>query len=629
MSKFKAIISIGAELGSSVKGAFTSASSEAKKLGKELEKINQASTLVGQTKVQERAVRDAERDLNKKIALQRKAAALSAKYPNEKEARREATRLAAEVKKATSAVDKEYQALHKLDDQLKKAGVDTKNLSKEQERLRQAALKTSEQFDRSERSAQKIHKIGDAFKTLNRRAVAVGIAITALVGATIYTGKKVYDFEKNYLSRLSDTTSVAHGLGVTTRALVGMRLAAASTGIEAGKLDSILEQLKEKAEGAKNGKGKAADAWRALRINPGRFAKLDPEQQLKEFAIRVQNYDGKMDIAVVLTRLLGAEASKLFAVLKKGPGVIDEFAAKGEKLGLSPTEEMKQRADELGKAFATFGGTVEGVFNRIGDALAPVFTNYLNKFSDWVDKNPDKIEHLGNVISEMAERAVQKGEKIIDCLVDLTSYIDDADLAFGVLAAVSLAPVITTVGLATIAVGNLAKALNGAWATYSMFPWVATGAGLLFLENQAGRTYQKSVLGDAVFGKNNLPTEEKIKKAGELKKELEKDTSKNAVSRFADGSFGLDLIDKVANKLGSIFGSKQQGEELAIGPKKKLEKVEERIKTLERKPTTGPINQTFNFNITTQPGQSERAVADEVGRMMKQNPALAGGYLHD
>jgi len=258
---FSAVISLAAEMGGSVKSVFGQAERETKKLGTALnglyDKQNRTLAAKNQEKDWNRATNNAAR-LNLAAKRAQKDAVNDPSAKNIKNAERlKKSALAASV-----AAEKEFRAFEKLERELKRAGVDTQNLAKEQDRLGNAIEKAEKKMQRRERWG----KVGSrAWKV----GAGVAGAAAGVVGGAFAIAKHEADESREMLA-------LSRGMNMAPEYLQTFRKMGKGVRVEAGMVDSILVKTTKSIEKAQKGKGKEYDALRTLRINVAGLRALKP-----------------------------------------------------------------------------------------------------------------------------------------------------------------------------------------------------------------------------------------------------------------------------------------------------------------------------------------------------------------
>ncbi|HWL51360.1 MAG TPA: hypothetical protein VNQ90_02935 [Chthoniobacteraceae bacterium] len=668
MSKFKAVIGISAELGASVKEAFKATSKEAKRLGVEIARAEKNLSLAGALRSQEATVAKLSRAHGEAIKRQRQAydiekkkVALARKYPHEKEAQKEAAaatkerlRLTKALEQSAAALKKERAELDRVNNALKQGGINTKNLSEETRRLSQESAKQERQLERTNRKTAQIARIGEAYGKVRSRALMASAAIAAVGTAALLASRRVFSFERGYSDRMANLSVAADAMNTSPKMLAGMEIAAARSGISLERLQTHMERLRASMndEGVLKGKGKLFEAFKDLGVDPRKYANMQAHEIFQRLAYAVQNYKGgkgKLPIEEILRRLGGEGMSKVVGVFKEGQYALEGFSKEAEALGIVPTKEMAERALELEKAFLHFDLAKRGFSNKIGDAIAPVFIKYLNEFTTWVKENPKRIEELGKSLGEALETGVEWVKKlkrefrlVLDAIEPVTGKLTDTEIALTGIGAVTLGPVIGTLGLLAGSAVKLANALVRAevsLASIGRMTGIAALGGMIsrrqdVMASDLYKANLKNTLeGKPRFGETSLPTPSQQEDAGlTLKKVEEIDLKKKGFfGRFFDGDFGKDLLDTVINKIGSTVGGRAKGADSDMGPTRQLESIDKKI-SLIKKPNNNTFNNTFHFTIQPHPTQDPRSIAEAVveqTRLRLMNPALAAGSLSD
>ena len=183
-------------------------------------------------------------------------------------------------------------------------------------------------------------------------AVATGaIAKLGRTMATAFAGAAIARGVQSALTALDDLAKTSRKLGVGTDELVGLRLAAELTGVEAAVLDKSLERLVVRISEATQGTGEAADALEALGLDANRINLMAPGEQMRVIADAMGGIENQADRARIAYDLFG----------RSGVGLINTLA-----LGSEGLAEVQQKAVALGLTFESLKlGGIESAVDEL------------------------------------------------------------------------------------------------------------------------------------------------------------------------------------------------------------------------------------------------------------------------
>ena len=379
-------IGIGATVNSSLGKSFDQVQKESEDLGKNYEKLNKQLARTREVKKYESMLKK----LNQRID-EGKGDTLAMKNVQ--------TRLEKQLKQSQRAA--------------KNAGVDIRNLSREEQRLawqakltaqRQEALnqllaKTArmEKLRGVGRSAMDYGRetmggrgvsamggsaglaggIGLAAAGIGAVGLAAGAAATAGFAATVRMAEKLDVIGKR-----------ADQLGVTTKALQELQYAADRTGMSGEEMiDAMQDQSEKISEAAMLGTGEAVDVLAALNLNAGELNKLSPDQQIMKIADameQVQNQNDKQQLAI---KLWGDSGAKMVNTIKGGADALQKLM--GEAVIID--ESVIRNSETFNNAMLDLKNTMGAVFAMVVGPAIPWLTEKMKDLRGWVANNQDTI----------------------------------------------------------------------------------------------------------------------------------------------------------------------------------------------------------------------------------------------
>ena len=147
---------------------------------------------------------------------------------------------------------------------------------------------------------------------------------------------------------------------------------------------------------------------------------------LPEFADGLQRNDNialqtKMAIAA-----FGDEAGvKLLPLLKQGSGALEAYAAEAHRLGMVMSDEDTQAATEMQRSFTNLRGTLSGLTNTIGAALAPTVTRIAERFREMTAANREAFADRFVAVAERFAQTLEKFdfERLVNGLLRLADAV--------------------------------------------------------------------------------------------------------------------------------------------------------------------------------------------------------------
>ena len=379
-------IGIGATVNSSLDKSFDQAQKESEDLGKNYEKINKQLARTREVKKYESQLKK----LNQRIA-EGKGDTLAMKNVQ--------TRLEKQLKQSQRAA--------------KNAGVDIRNLSREEQRLAWQAKQTEKQQEALNQSLaktarmEKLRGVGRSAMSYGRETMvgrgvsamrgsaglaggmglaATGIGAVGLAAGAV--GTAGFAATVRMAENLDVIANKADQLGVTTRALQELDYVAKQTGMEQGQIyDALQDQAERISEAAMLGTGEAIDVLAALNLDAAELNKLSPDEQLMRVADameQVQNQNDKQQLAI---KLYGDAGAAMVNAFDGGAEALRKLRADADVI----PEEVINNSREFNKSMLSLKDSIGATFAMVMGPALPWLTEKMKELRAWVANNQDTI----------------------------------------------------------------------------------------------------------------------------------------------------------------------------------------------------------------------------------------------
>lgn len=224
-----------------------------------------------------------------------------------------------------------------------------------QEQAEKMAKNLDNELKKAEKHAERASRnIGDEFKK-------AGKAVGMIAGGAAVAGAAIIAFGQHIADLANELTDASTKTGIAIETLGGLRLAAAGSGVEFGKLEGGLIKLTGSIAAAAEGSGPASDAFKALGISAtdaeGNLRSSDEVfNEITETLSQVENQTLKNSLAM---DIFGAKAG---AALMQS-GALDNMAAFNDlarEFGVN-MEEAGNMAGTFQRAMAEVELVLQGV----------------------------------------------------------------------------------------------------------------------------------------------------------------------------------------------------------------------------------------------------------------------------
>ena len=424
-------------------------------------------------------------------------------------------KLAEAKAKGNATATARYTAqVEKLSTSLTAAGVDTSQLTKEQERLAKSIGEVEKKLGQFKRVGDAFSKlktdaraVGDAFGGLKDKLggafTRLGIAGGVIGGAIAGVGYLTAEF----VDQGDALADQAEGLNMSTKALQTWQFAAGTVGIESEKLGSILSKLQSKiSEGSDDTK----ESFATLGLSYSKLKRMEPEQQLTHITEAFARLPKSVNKTALANKIFGKSGYKLLPVLKAGAAGLKDVYEQAKATGYILSDDTNDAVNKADAAFNQFKLGLTGFKNQALAPLLPVFTDMIGKlgkiiadhgpkFTTWVQTAGKSFMEklapaIGAFVTNDLPPLIDNIGKVVTALTDTAKWLADVtggwdNLAIG-LVALNFVPVIASVVQLTAALWKLSAPM---WAALGPMGLVIAGlaliAGALWMNQDAIEDY--------------------------------------------------------------------------------------------------------------------------------------------
>lgn len=229
------------------------------------------------------------------------------------------------------------------------------------------------------------------FQAWGRMVTATGAGVSA-AGATIAAPMTAALLGFASAGRELDTMSKRTRVSVEDLSRLGY--AAEQSGADMAAVEGGLGGLQAFHAQLKAGSADARIALNQLGVSAKDLMGKSPEQQFLLMAEAVSRVQDPVRRATLANQVFGGSAEALLPMLNKGAKGIAELMGQADALGITMSGQDAEAAAAFSNALGSLWGSVKGVSNAIGAALAPILTGLVEKVTAvvavtkrWIDDN--------------------------------------------------------------------------------------------------------------------------------------------------------------------------------------------------------------------------------------------------
>lgn len=192
--------------------------------------------------------------------------------------------------------------------------------------------------------------------------------------------------------------------GMSAAAITELSYAAAQSGTDIDTLEKASLKMSKAIVDASDGSSTAAAALAKLGTSAEELINLTPDQQLAKLADGLATITNPTEKAAAAMDIFGKSGTQLLPLLADGSAGLEAMRGRARALGLSMSDEAAGSAAALDDSLAEMRGTIGGLTNAVGAALAPTITDLATRatsaiaiFSRWATEHKSLILMAGKL----------------------------------------------------------------------------------------------------------------------------------------------------------------------------------------------------------------------------------------
>jgi len=214
------------------------------------------------------------------------------------------------------------------------------------------------------RAQAKLRAFGKSIRDMGLKVAAAGSSVvTALLGSA-----------KLYSSMGDQIAKMARRTGLSVETVSELAVAADLSGASVQDLENGIRRMQRTLLDAAQGTKTAEDALAMLGLSVEQLRGLNPEQQFKVLADRLDRIADPTTKAALAMELFGRSGTMLLPMLAGGAAGIEELQRQARRLGLTLSTADAEGAERLTDALALLWRSVKRVTFAVGAALAKDLT---------------------------------------------------------------------------------------------------------------------------------------------------------------------------------------------------------------------------------------------------------------
>lgn len=276
----------------------------------------------------------------------------------------------------------------------------------------------------AEREAEKSsRRIKGQFNQLKAEAKTLGKATAAgLVGVATGATAALAAMVRSGNDSVAQLRDMADQIGVTTNQLSSLRYAASQmASLGEGQFDTAFRRMTRRvAEFAATGQGAAANALKQLNLSSQELARLNPEQQLKLIADRMQQLPTDAQRTAMAFRIFGAEGQALGQAFKNGAQGIEDMQNRADELGITIDQINANKVVLLAESATE----ANAMFKAFKEQLAGEFAPVLIGIVEATNKLTEELGGMDKVAADTFNNTVDAAAFVVDAFDGIGRVVD-------------------------------------------------------------------------------------------------------------------------------------------------------------------------------------------------------------
>lgn len=247
------------------------------------------------------------------------------------------------------------------------------------------------------------------------------LALAATVGAV---GTGLFAIAKKAAEMGDEFDKMSGRVGASAEFLSAMAHAADLGGASIKDVETAMKRMARTASDAQVGLATAQRAFDTLGITvENADGKLKSSERLFwEIAAALKGVESETKKAALAQELFGRSGTTLLPMLNQGTEAIKEQMEEAKRLGIVFSSVAAKKSADFIDAQARMQAALKGLTNVLAKDLMPVFTDWMNRFAEWVAQpdSVDKIRSIAEAFTSLGE-AVAATAKAYVWLIDISA----------------------------------------------------------------------------------------------------------------------------------------------------------------------------------------------------------------
>lgn len=255
----------------------------------------------------------------------------------------------------------------------------TAQISDFEQNMDRASGKTADFANEAQASGK---KGGAGLGIATKAMVGLKVAAVAAAAAAAAGAAAIVMLGRRGMAAADEQAKLARQLGITNAELATLERAAEFAGMSSSALQSNMERLNRSMGEAMSGSGQAADAFERLGVDLDDLMSMNADAQMLHLADAMDGLGTRAEQAAVAQQLFGRSGQQMLVFLDDAEANIGRASEQVEAFGLALDEVDTARIESANDAMSSIGAVIAGIGNRIAARVAPLIEHLALKFEE-------------------------------------------------------------------------------------------------------------------------------------------------------------------------------------------------------------------------------------------------------
>lgn len=261
-------------------------------------------------------------------------------------------------------------------------------------------------------------KVGSAFSSIAKGAVAVGTAVATGAAAV---GTAAFKMASDTASAADNIDKMSQKIGISTTAYQEWDYVMSQNGMSVDKLQTGIKTLTSKMDAARNGTASATEAFNKLGVSvTNSDGSLRSQEAVFEDTIKaLQSMDNETERAALATELFGKAGTEMAPLLNQTAESTEALKNKAHELGMVMSDETISAGVKFTDTMDTLKRSFGGIANSLGGTVLPIVQSVLDLILEKMPEIQAFFEQFAPIIQELFDGVLPPLFELVETLLPI------------------------------------------------------------------------------------------------------------------------------------------------------------------------------------------------------------------